>query len=60
MSDSRKTNEESLQAAALLAILAQGNREIEAGNFQDMEQVFGELDQDQPTEQCMNKNAPKR
>ncbi len=33
---------------ALLKILAMGNRDIEQGRFRDSEEIFAELDLDQP------------
>jgi len=39
-----KSYEEQEETMALLKILALGNREIEQGQFQDMEDVFEELD----------------
>ncbi|RJX76211.1 type II toxin-antitoxin system Phd/YefM family antitoxin [Pseudomonas sp. LS-2] len=39
-----KTYEEQMETFALLKILALGNREIEEGHFENVEDVFGELD----------------
>ncbi|SFX91073.1 MULTISPECIES: type II toxin-antitoxin system Phd/YefM family antitoxin [unclassified Pseudomonas] len=39
-----KSFEEQEDTMALLKLLAMGNREIEEGNFQDVEDVFTELD----------------
>ena len=41
-----KSFEEQAEAMALLKLLALGNRQIELGQFQDMEDVFAELDKD--------------
>ena len=41
-----KSFEEQAETMALLKLLALGNRQIELGQFQDMEDVFAELDQD--------------
>ncbi|CRM85827.1 prevent-host-death family protein [Pseudomonas sp. FH4] len=42
-----KSFEEQAETMALLKLLALGNRQIELGQFQDMEDVFAELDQDE-------------
>jgi len=39
-----KSYEEQMETFALLKILALGNREIEQGNYQTVEDVFSELD----------------
>ena len=39
-----KSFEEQEDTMALLKLLAMGNREIEEGNFRDVEEVFTELD----------------
>jgi prevent-host-death family protein len=36
------------ETLALLKILAMGNRDIEQGRFRDAEEIFAELDLDQP------------
>ncbi len=41
-----KSFEEQAETMALLKLLALGNRQIELGQFQDMEDVFAELDKD--------------
>ena len=41
-----KRFEEQAETMALLKLLALGNRQIELGQFQDMEDVFAELDKD--------------
>ncbi|WGS45420.1 hypothetical protein LFL97_22010 [Burkholderia sp. JSH-S8] len=40
------TYEEREQALALMMLLAEGNRQIEAGDFRPVEDVFAELDAD--------------
>lgn len=40
------TFEEQEQTLALLRLLAEGNRQIEAGDFRPVEEVFAELDSD--------------
>ncbi|WP_432754918.1 type II toxin-antitoxin system Phd/YefM family antitoxin [Pseudomonas sp. WMBT8] len=42
-----KSFEEQAETMALLKLLALGNRQIELGQFEDMEDVFAELDQDE-------------
>ncbi|MFA9215805.1 MAG: type II toxin-antitoxin system Phd/YefM family antitoxin [Sphingomonadaceae bacterium] len=39
-----RSYEEQQETLAMLKILALGNREIERGNFRDVEEVFAELD----------------
>jgi len=39
-----RSYEEQEETLAMLKILALGNREIERGNFRDVEEVFAELD----------------
>ena len=41
-----KSFEEQAETMALLKLLALGNRQIELGQFQNMEDVFAELDKD--------------
>ncbi|NWE12025.1 type II toxin-antitoxin system Phd/YefM family antitoxin [Pseudomonas yamanorum] len=41
-----KSFEEQEETMALLKLLALGSRQIELGQFQDMEDVFAELDKD--------------
>ncbi|KAF1028647.1 MAG: hypothetical protein GAK37_02127 [Pseudomonas sp.] len=41
-----KSFEEQAETMALLKLLALGNRQIESGQFQDLEDVFAELDKD--------------
>ena len=41
-----KSFEEQAETMALLKLLALGNRQIESGQFEDMEDVFAELDKD--------------
>jgi len=41
-----KSFEEQEETMALLKLLALGNRQIELGQFQEMEDVFAELDRD--------------
>ncbi|NVZ81762.1 type II toxin-antitoxin system Phd/YefM family antitoxin [Pseudomonas yamanorum] len=41
-----KSFEEQAETMALLKLLALGSRQIELGQFQDMEDVFAELDKD--------------
>lgn len=41
-----KSFEEQEETMALLKLLALGNRQIELGQFQEMEEVFAELDRD--------------
>ena len=43
-----RSYEQQEETLALLKILAMGNREIEQGHFRDAEDVFAELDADQP------------
>ncbi|NWC94618.1 MULTISPECIES: type II toxin-antitoxin system Phd/YefM family antitoxin [unclassified Pseudomonas] len=42
-----KSFEEQEETMALLKLLALGNRQIELGQFQEMEDVFAELDRDE-------------
>jgi prevent-host-death family protein len=46
-----KSYEEQSETLALLKILALGNREIEQGLFQDAEDVFSELDEEDEDEE---------
>ncbi|AVY94414.1 MULTISPECIES: type II toxin-antitoxin system Phd/YefM family antitoxin [Microvirgula] len=43
-----KSYEEQEQTMALLKLLAMGNREIELAQFRDAEDVFAELDREDP------------
>lgn len=43
-----KSFEEQEDTMALLKLLAMGNREIEEGKFRDAEDVFADLDRDDP------------
>jgi prevent-host-death family protein len=43
-----KTYEEQMETLALLKVLALGNREIERGEFQSVDDVFNELDKEDP------------
>jgi prevent-host-death family protein len=43
-----KTYEEQMETLALLKVLALGSREIERGEFQSVDDVFNELDKEDP------------
>ena len=60
MSEDRKTIEAAPETQVLLARLASGNREIELGYYEDMEEVFKELDQNHPPDSYPSREAPKR
>ncbi|KRP64688.1 hypothetical protein [Pseudomonas orientalis] len=60
MSEKNKSELYAPETKAMLELLASGGREIELGRYQDLDEVFKELDQSQTAYTRKNKEAPKR